>query len=164
MSPRVSGQTSFLMHTVLFVSKCYCPFCLFCTFLKPVVGLEIQRSVRDKFKLEYSFFIVQDIFCTSLFIMYWFSFISRSGELYLMALFFAQLPGISFSFSVSGQSQSMIAYCYFLFFFFVITLSVCQLDKVNYSVFVENSVDVLCAIYFRITLGLLFLASVCFKL
>lgn len=46
------------------VSECCWPFCLFCTFLKPVVGLEMQRSLKDKFKLEYSVFTVQNIFCT----------------------------------------------------------------------------------------------------
>lgn len=46
----------------------------------------------------------------------------------------------------------------------VITLSVRWVHKLNYySVFVEKSVDVLYAIYFKIILVLLFLASVCFK-
>lgn len=158
MSPRVSGQNSFLMHTVLVGSKCYCLFCLFSTFLKPVVGLAMQRSIKDKFKFGFSFCIVQNIFYTFLFIMYSFSFGSGSGQLYLMALFFAQLP--DFSFSVSGFGQSMIVYL----FVCVITLSVRWVHKLNYySVFVEKSVDVLCAIYFKIILVLLFLASVCFK-
>lgn len=102
MNPTASGQKLVLMHAVLFVSKCYCPFCMFCAFLKPVVGLEMQRSIKDKFKLEHSFFIVQNVFYTLLFI----------GESYLIALFFAWLPGISFSVSVLGQRKSMIVCCY----------------------------------------------------
>lgn len=59
---------------------------------KPMAGLEMQRSIKDKFEFHYSSFIVYDIFSTLLFIMfimYCFPFISVSGELYLMALFFA---------------------------------------------------------------------------
>ena len=43
-------------------------------------GLEMQRSIKDKFKLEYSFFVVQDVFYTLLFIMYCFFSISGSEE------------------------------------------------------------------------------------
>lgn len=52
----------------------------------------MQRSIKDKFEFDYSSFIVEDIFNTLLaimFIMYCFPFIRISGELYLMALFFA---------------------------------------------------------------------------
>lgn len=40
-----------------------------------------------------------------------------------------------------------------LLFIFFTALSVCYLDKLNYSIFVENSVEVLHAIYFRITIS-----------
>lgn len=40
-----------------------------------------------------------------------------------------------------------------LLFIFFIASSVCYLDKLNYSVFVENSVQVLYAIYLRITIS-----------
>jgi len=58
---------------------------MLCTFLHPIAGLEMQRSIKDKLKLEYSFYIVEDVFCTLLFVTYCFSLISASGESYIIA-------------------------------------------------------------------------------
>lgn len=85
------------------IASCLCPSVIVRSArsaLQPREGLEMQRSIKDKLKLEYSFFIVEDVFCTSLFVMYCFSFISESGESYIIALFFAWLPGVSFSLGV----------------------------------------------------------------